>query len=108
MSIMDENEETMSRLDMKVNNEWRKSQEEDETDPILPSHAATAHWTLGTAYARMTSTRMETVNRSNSLYHDFNMRLREYLPEHHPKHPVCDDENIQVGISLKIRVFEAN
>ncbi|KAJ7913245.1 hypothetical protein B0H13DRAFT_1874064 [Mycena leptocephala] len=50
------------------------------------------------------STRMETVNRSTSLYHDFNMRLREYLVEHHPKHLVCDDENIQVGISLKIRV----
>jgi L-ribulose-5-phosphate 3-epimerase UlaE len=107
MSIMDENEETMSRLDIKVNNEWRKSQE-DETDPILPSHAATAHWTLGSADARMTSTRMETVNRSTSLYHDFNMRLREYLAEHHPKHLVCDDENIQVGISLKIRVFETD
>ncbi|KAJ7908534.1 hypothetical protein B0H13DRAFT_1617407 [Mycena leptocephala] len=44
----------------------------------------------------MTSTRIETLNRSNSLYHDFNMRLREYLAEHHPNHPVCYDEDIQV------------
>ncbi|KAJ7480474.1 hypothetical protein B0H11DRAFT_1724784 [Mycena galericulata] len=94
MSIMDENEETMARLDMKVN-EWQKSQEEDETDPVLPSHTATAHWRLGSADAQMTSTRIETINRSNSLYRDFNTRLREYLAEHHPNHPVCDDENIQ-------------
>ena len=40
MSIMDENEETMARLDMKVN-EWQKSQEADEADPVLPAHAAT-------------------------------------------------------------------
>ncbi|KAJ7805986.1 hypothetical protein B0H14DRAFT_2610775 [Mycena olivaceomarginata] len=46
---------------------------------------------------RMTSTRIETLNRSNSLYHDFNMRLREYLAEHHPNHPVCYDEDIQLA-----------
>ncbi|KAJ7441186.1 hypothetical protein B0H11DRAFT_1933124 [Mycena galericulata] len=92
---MDENEETMARLDMKVN-EWQKSQEEDETDPVLPSYAATAHWRLGSADAQMTSTRIETTNRSNSLYRDFNIRLREYLAEYHPNHPVCDDENIQI------------
>ncbi|KAJ7142518.1 hypothetical protein C8R44DRAFT_603110 [Mycena epipterygia] len=95
MSIMDENEETMARLDMKVN-EWRKSQEEDETDPVLPSHAATAHWRLGSADARMTSTRIETLNRGNVLYRDFNMHLREYLAEHHPNHPVSYDEDIQL------------
>jgi L-ribulose-5-phosphate 3-epimerase UlaE len=107
MSIMDENEETMARLDMKVN-EWRKSQEEDETDPILPSHTSTAHWRLGSADARMTNTRFETCNRSNLLYRDFNMRLREYLAEYHPNYPVCDDENIQVSVSLRIRVLEVN
>ncbi|KAJ7775941.1 hypothetical protein DFH07DRAFT_766883 [Mycena maculata] len=95
MSIMDENEETMARLDMKVN-EWQKSQEEDETEPVLPPHTAQAHWRLGSTDAQMTSTRIETINRSNSLYRDFNMRLREYLAEHHLNHPVCDDENIQI------------
>ncbi|KAJ6549454.1 hypothetical protein B0H10DRAFT_1969048 [Mycena sp. CBHHK59/15] len=95
MSIMDENEETMARLDMKVN-EWRKSQEEDETDPILPSHTSMAHWRLGSADAQMTTTRFETCNCSNLLYRDFNMRLREYLTGYHPNYPVCDDENIQI------------
>ncbi|KAJ7142272.1 hypothetical protein C8R44DRAFT_865629 [Mycena epipterygia] len=94
MSVMDENEETMARLDMKVN-EWRKSQEEDETDPVLPSQTTTAHWKIGSADARMTSTRIETVNRSNTLYCDLNTHLREYLVEHHPNHPVCYDEDIQ-------------
>ncbi|KAJ7206793.1 hypothetical protein GGX14DRAFT_637014 [Mycena pura] len=103
MSIMDENEETMARLDMKVD-EWRKSQEDDEKDPVLP-HAVTSHWKLGSADARMTSTRIETVNRSNSLYRDFNMRLREYLAEYHPNHPVHEDQNIEVGALLKSFVF---
>ncbi|KAJ7215380.1 hypothetical protein GGX14DRAFT_608176 [Mycena pura] len=103
MSIMDENEETMARLDMKVD-EWRKSQEDDEKDPVLP-HAVTSHWKLGSADARMTSTRVETVNRSNSLYRDFNMRLREYLAEYHPNHPVHEDQNIEVGALLKSFVF---
>ncbi|KAJ7777661.1 hypothetical protein DFH07DRAFT_1056449 [Mycena maculata] len=57
MSIMDENEETMAWLDMKVN-EWQKSQEEDETEPVLPPHTAQAHWRLGSADTQMTSTRI--------------------------------------------------
>ncbi|KAJ6542222.1 hypothetical protein DFH09DRAFT_1322569 [Mycena vulgaris] len=98
VSIMDENEETMALLDMKVN-EWRKAQEEDDTDPILPSHTVTAHWKLGSADACMTSTRIESLNRTNSLYRDFNMRLREYLAEHYPNHPVPYEQDIQVRIS---------
>lgn len=101
---MDENEETMARLDMKVN-EWQNSQEEDEADPVLPSDAATAHWKLGSADARMSSIRIETLNRSNLLYRDFNMRPREYLANYHPNHPVLDDQNIQVGDASKGRVF---
>ncbi|KAJ7112812.1 hypothetical protein C8R43DRAFT_1078728 [Mycena crocata] len=95
MSIMDENEETMARLDMKVN-EWRTSQEEDETDPILPSHAATAHWRLGSSDVRMSSIRIETLHRSDSLYRDFNLRLREYLASHHSTHPVHNEQDIQI------------
>ncbi|KAJ6528399.1 hypothetical protein B0H10DRAFT_2205555 [Mycena sp. CBHHK59/15] len=95
MSIMDENEETMARLDMKVK-EWQKSQEEDEADPVLPSHTATDYWRLGSADARISSIRIETLNRGNPLYRDFNMRLREYLAGHHPKHPVHEDQNIQI------------
>ncbi|KAJ6604998.1 hypothetical protein B0H10DRAFT_1922835 [Mycena sp. CBHHK59/15] len=95
MSIMDENEETMARLDMKVK-EWQKSQEEDEADPVLPSHTATDYWRLGSADARISSIRIETLNRGNPLYRDFNMRLREYLAGHHPKHPIHEDQNIQI------------
>ncbi|KAJ6473946.1 hypothetical protein DFH09DRAFT_1473991 [Mycena vulgaris] len=94
MSIMDENEETMARLDMKVN-EWRKAQEEDDTDPILPSHTVKAHWKLGSADACMTSTLIESLNRTSSLYRDFNMHLREYLAEHYPNHPVPYEQDIQ-------------
>ncbi|KAJ6546402.1 hypothetical protein DFH09DRAFT_1320965 [Mycena vulgaris] len=95
MSIMDENEETMAHLNMKVN-EWWKSQEEDEADPVLASHAPTAHWRLGSVNAYMTSTHLESLNRTNKLYHDFNMRLREHLAENYPNHPVSDEQDILV------------
>ncbi|KAJ7885057.1 hypothetical protein B0H14DRAFT_2564024 [Mycena olivaceomarginata] len=95
MSIMDKNEETMARLDMIVN-EWRQSQEDDETSPVLSCHAATDHWRLGSADDRMSSIRLETLYRNNTLFRDFNTRLREYLASCHPKHPVYDDENIQI------------
>jgi hypothetical protein len=98
MSIMDENEETMARLDMIVN-EWRQSQEDDETSPVLSCHTATDHWQLGSADARMSSIRLETLYRDNTLFRDFNARLREYLANCHPKHPVYDDENIQVSLN---------
>ncbi|KAJ6632248.1 hypothetical protein B0H10DRAFT_2206633 [Mycena sp. CBHHK59/15] len=98
MSIMDENEETMARLDMKVN-EWRKSQEEDEADPVLPANATTAHWRLGSADARMSSIHLETLYRGNPLFRDFNMHLREYLAGHHPRHPVYDDQDIQASFN---------
>ena len=93
---MDENEETMARLDMIVN-EWRKSQEEDENDPILPPPTRNAHWRLGSADAQMSSIRIETLNRTDPLFRDFNMRLREYLANHHPNHPVCIEQDIQVS-----------
>jgi hypothetical protein len=103
MSIMDENEETMAHLNMKVN-EGRKSQEEDEADPVLESHAA-AHWKLSSANARITSTRIKTLNRTDLLYCDFNMRLWEYLADNYPNHPVSYEQDIQVCILLHILGF---
>jgi hypothetical protein len=96
MSRMDENEETMARLDMRVN-EWQKSQEADESDPVLSAHAPTAHWRLGSPDPRTTSIRLETLHRGKPLYRDFNMRLREYLALSHPNYPVTDDENINAS-----------
>lgn len=100
MSIMDENEETMARLDMKVN-EWKESQEEDEADPILPFTNTTAHWRLGSPDSVSTSIRLETLHRSDPLYRDFNFRLREYLAGSHPNLQDSDDQNIQASLFMQ-------
>ncbi|KAJ7312982.1 hypothetical protein DFH08DRAFT_791258 [Mycena albidolilacea] len=95
MSCMDENEETIARLDMRVN-EWQKSQEADELDPVLSAHAPTAHWRLGSPDPRTTSIRLETLHRGKPLYRNFNMHLREYLALSHPNYLVTDEENVNI------------
>jgi hypothetical protein len=102
---MDENEETMARLDMRVN-EWQKSQEADELDPVLSAHAPTAHWRLGSPDPRTTSIRLETLHRGKPLYRNFNMHLREYLALSHPNYLVTDEENVNAsGIQYSGRVY---
>ncbi|KAJ7745564.1 hypothetical protein DFH07DRAFT_748846 [Mycena maculata] len=78
ISMMDENEETMARIQMAVN-EWFKSREDDEKDQVLgPSNAESpAHWKLGSADPRIMSVRMEAKNQSNPSFRDFNQKLRE-------------------------------
>jgi ABC-type oligopeptide transport system substrate-binding subunit len=98
MSIMDKNEETMAQLNMIVN-EWRQSQEDDETSPVLSCHATTDHWKIGSADAQMSSICLETLYRDNTLFRDFNARLQEYLASCHPKHPMYYDQNIQVSLN---------
>ncbi|KAJ7642628.1 hypothetical protein DFH06DRAFT_1097369 [Mycena polygramma] len=97
ISVMDENEETMARIQMAVD-DWHKSQEQDEKDPILkPSTTqSSVHWRLGSAERRVTTVRMEAANGSNPVFRDFNWRLREYLAQHHPSHFVRPDQDIQV------------
>ncbi|KAJ7665693.1 hypothetical protein B0H14DRAFT_2658450 [Mycena olivaceomarginata] len=92
-----EHQKQWPRLDMRVN-EWQKSQEADESDPVLSAHAPTAHWRLGSPDPRTTSIRLETLHRGKPLYRDFNMRLREYLALSHPNYPVTDDENINIEL----------
>ncbi|KAJ7817727.1 hypothetical protein B0H13DRAFT_1662465 [Mycena leptocephala] len=94
ISVMDENEETMARIQMEVD-KWLKSQEEDEQDPVLVSSNA-AHWQLGSADPRITTVRMEAVHRSDPSFRDFNLKLREYLAYHHPSHFVRPDQDIQI------------
>ncbi|KAJ7095549.1 hypothetical protein C8R44DRAFT_644930 [Mycena epipterygia] len=97
ISIMDENEETMARIQMAVD-EWLESREEDEKDQVLgPSNAGSpAHWKLGSADPRVTSVRIEAKNQINSSFRDFNQKLREYLARHHPAYVVRPDQDIQI------------
>ncbi|KAJ7472475.1 hypothetical protein FB451DRAFT_1469161 [Mycena latifolia] len=97
ISIMDENEETMARIQMAVDG-WLKSQEEDEQDPVLgPSNIESpAHWKLGSADPQITTVRLGAVGQSNPSFRDFNLMLREYLARHHPSHVVHPDQDIQI------------
>ncbi|KAJ7811933.1 hypothetical protein B0H13DRAFT_1666520 [Mycena leptocephala] len=94
ISVMDENEESMARIQMEVDR-WLKSQEEDEQDPVLASPSA-AHWQLGSADPRITTVRMEAIHQSNPSFRDFNLKLREYLACHHPTHFPLQIESCKV------------
>ncbi|KAJ7214959.1 hypothetical protein GGX14DRAFT_359868, partial [Mycena pura] len=94
ISIMDENEETMARLDMLVEM-WQKSQAEAEADAerdkdstLSLGSESRGRWQLGSPEPRMTTVRFEATNRDNPACRDFNMRLREYLARYQPRHPV--------------------
>ncbi|KAJ7493651.1 hypothetical protein FB451DRAFT_1164530 [Mycena latifolia] len=94
ISVMDENEETMARLDMLVNL-WRRSQEEDdELDLMQPAMDSTAHWRLGSPDSQVLSHRLD-ISR-DPLFHDFNFRLREYLAHHHGSHLVSPQDDIKI------------
>ncbi|KAJ7808967.1 hypothetical protein B0H14DRAFT_2380110 [Mycena olivaceomarginata] len=88
MTIIDENEETMARLDMQVEM-WQKSQGKQE-DELIPSAdpQLSAHWTLGSPDSRVSPTRLERTKNDDPLFRNFNMQLREYLARHHPSYPV--------------------
>ncbi|KAJ6475131.1 hypothetical protein C8R47DRAFT_1293744 [Mycena vitilis] len=77
ISVMDENEEALARIQMAVD-DWHKTQEQDEQDPVLESSNAnpSAHWQLGSADPRVTTVRMETTHQGKPLFRDFNLKLR--------------------------------
>ncbi|KAK7029233.1 hypothetical protein R3P38DRAFT_2516976, partial [Favolaschia claudopus] len=87
IALIDENEEAMARLDMQVT-AWKKSQEEagDELVPS-PEPQSTAHWSLGAPGKRTSPMSLESKEKNNKLFRDFNMNLRQYLAHHHPSHP---------------------
>ncbi|KAJ7430437.1 hypothetical protein FB451DRAFT_1068346 [Mycena latifolia] len=97
ISVMDENEETMARIQMAVN-EWLKSQEEDENDPILGASnpESPSPWKLGSADPRITTIRLEALKQQDPSFRDINSRLREYLARHHPSYFVRPDQDIQI------------
>ncbi|KAJ7842906.1 hypothetical protein B0H13DRAFT_1909633 [Mycena leptocephala] len=98
ISIMDENEETMARIQMAVD-QWRKSQEEDEEDPVLMSSNANshAHWQLGSADPRITTVRMEAVHQRNPAFP--RLQFESFvgnLARHYPSHFVRPDQDIHI------------
>ncbi|KAJ7450175.1 hypothetical protein FB451DRAFT_1052385 [Mycena latifolia] len=97
ISVMDENEETMARIQMAVN-EWLKSQEEDENDPILGASnpESPSPWKLGSADPQITTIRLEALKQQDPSFRDINSRLREYLARHHPSYFVRPDQDIQI------------
>jgi hypothetical protein len=97
ISILDENEETMARLDMQVEL-WHRSQEEDSDLNLIPSSDPDGanHWKLGSADPRITPHRLEMKHTSNRSFRNFDMRLREYLAYHHPAFSVRPEDNIEV------------
>ncbi|KAK6988973.1 hypothetical protein R3P38DRAFT_3331734 [Favolaschia claudopus] len=97
ISVLDENEETMARLDMEVQL-WKDSQAlESEFEPIpaaVPNQ--NTHWKLGSAEKRIHPRRFELLHRGEALYRNFEMRLREYLASYHPNTPVHLEEDIEI------------
>ncbi|KAJ6611016.1 hypothetical protein B0H10DRAFT_1810509 [Mycena sp. CBHHK59/15] len=103
ISIMDENEEAMARIQMAVD-DWHKNQEQDEQDPVLGSSNAnpSAHWQLGSADPRVTTVRMEAAHPRDPLFRDFNLKLREYLARHHPSHFIEPCKVLYVNYQSKV------
>ncbi|KAJ7621831.1 hypothetical protein B0H17DRAFT_1151715 [Mycena rosella] len=100
MSIMDENEETMARIQMAFD-EWLKSQEGDEKESVLgPSNSgSSAHWKLGLADTQVTTVCIEACNQHNPSFREFNLKLREYLAHYHPLYFVRPDQDMQVSVN---------
>lgn len=107
ISIMDEREEAMARIQMAVD-AWLESQAEDEKTRTLeaPTAQSAAHWKLGAAEARLTSTRLETLKRGNLLFHDFNFKLRQYLAQHYPAYVVRPEEDIHVNVPCRLFILQ--
>jgi hypothetical protein len=97
---LDENEESMARLKMAID-EWRQSQTEiEELDLIDSAHDSAAHWKLGSQESRVSPHSLETSMASSPAFRSFNMRLREYLAHHHPSHAVQFEDEIKVKLCL--------
>jgi hypothetical protein len=108
IAILDENEETMARLDMQVET-WRRNQEEDSDKlDLIPSANPnlSAHWTLGSPNSRVSPRRLEWTEQHNPLFRNFGQRLREYLALQHPFQPVHPDEDIEVCESIAILLYK--
>ncbi|KAK6974605.1 hypothetical protein R3P38DRAFT_3132210 [Favolaschia claudopus] len=97
ISILDENEETMARLDMAVN-AWQESQAESEELKLIAGDDSDQekHWKLGSPESPILPRRLEVLRSDNRLYHNFDMRLREYLASCHPASPIRLEDDIKI------------
>ncbi|KAK7006819.1 hypothetical protein R3P38DRAFT_2793500 [Favolaschia claudopus] len=93
ISVLDENEETMARLDMEVH-AWQESQRLESEFKSIPAAVAgqERHWKLGSADSRLQPRRLERLNQGNSLYRNFEMRLST---------PVHREEDIESRVNWK-------
>ncbi|KAJ7811153.1 hypothetical protein B0H14DRAFT_2299339, partial [Mycena olivaceomarginata] len=55
------------------------------------------HWRLGSPVPCVSPHRLEAERKNDPAFHDFNMRLREYIAQHHPAHQVRLEQQIQVS-----------
>jgi hypothetical protein len=96
--VLDENEETMARLKMAVD-EWRRGQVEVVELDLISSATldSGAHWTLGAPDSQISSHGLESSKTGDAAFRNFNLRLREYLAHHHPLHAVRFEDEIKVN-----------
>jgi hypothetical protein len=96
--VLDENEESMARLKMVVD-EWKRDQIEEAALDLIESatQGSTAHWKVGSPEPCVSPHGPET---SNPTFRNFNMWLREYLAHHHPSYTVRFEDEIKVDSNV--------
>ncbi|KAJ7926365.1 hypothetical protein B0H13DRAFT_2313694 [Mycena leptocephala] len=94
-------EEAMARVKMAID-EWRRCQQdvdlEDSEHIVIPvaSGMSSGHWRLGSPVPCVSPHRLEAERKNDPAFRGFNMRLREYIAQHHPAHQVRLEQQIQI------------
>jgi hypothetical protein len=105
----------MARVKMAVD-EWRRYQKdidlEDSERIVIPvaSGMFSGHWRLGSPVPCVSPHRLEAERKNDPAFRDFNMRLREYIAQHHPAHQVRLEQQIQVSsfsLILAVQLFSS-
>ncbi|KAJ7604745.1 hypothetical protein FB45DRAFT_1043189 [Roridomyces roridus] len=94
ISVIDEKEETLAYLDVKVDAWQRMKDDEDELLAAAPM--TMVHWRLGTASRPRSSHSVEQLEGGNSEFRNFDMRLREYIARQHPGIYLRREDDIEI------------
>ncbi|KAJ7759514.1 hypothetical protein B0H16DRAFT_1313294 [Mycena metata] len=101
-------QEAMARIQMAID-EWRQAQNDPDLDdservviPAVSEASSEPHWKLGSPAPSVSAYRLEGDRKSDPAFHDFNMRLREYIAGHHPAHQVQQCKVIYVDYQSKV------
>ncbi|KAF7371709.1 hypothetical protein MVEN_00027400 [Mycena venus] len=101
ISLQDENEEAMARIQMAIN-EWEQSHKDTDLDDserkVISQPVSTAHWILGSSEHRISLHHFESKKRGDPAFRNFNVRLREYIAQHHPSCSVRFEQEIKMEI----------